>query len=101
MMVGVGVVAIALEHRRKDAASVGEAAELEERHAALVLRIEIARSVGQRALQARQRFFCAAEIVERLALEQRETRGLRLAAIGLQPLDVAGAAARVLETNLG
>ena len=100
-----GVVRVLDEHLVEGAARVGEAAEIEERDGALVARVQIVGHRGQRGVEAHERLARAAEIVERLPLEQRQPRHQR--AIGpravrrAHALESTRAAPRVLEAGLG
>ena len=74
MMVRPRVVRILDEHVGEGALGLGEAAEIEERDRALVARVQVVGHGGERGVEAHQRFARAAEIVERLAFEQRQPR---------------------------
>ena len=88
VMVRPGVVRVLVEHLVEGALGVGEAAQIEQRHRALVARVQIVGRGGQRRVEPHERLARAAEIVERLPLEQRQPRRQR--AIGRRR---AGAAA--------
>src|SRR5262249_38816720 len=74
-----------------------ELAEVEEGERALVARLGVLAVEPEGGLGARQRLVGAAEVVERLGLEEREPRG-ELAVVAAAP-DVRRAAPRVLEPD--
>lgn len=108
VVVRPGVLRVALDDVLEAAPGLLEAAEIEEGDRALVAGVQVVGLGGERGLEAGERLARAAQVVQRLALEQREPRperaGLRVGGgRRAQPraLEAVGAAARVLEAGLG